>query len=212
MARKDQMLTAAQRLRPRRDAARENGRLGGFRRAEYYDTEILSEWAANGGRAVLAKYGRDHFVELRKRRKNRRTDEITREERDAYEASMLATRLMSARRNGQKGGLARRALYGAQQRSEWARQGGIATRARYGKEYYREIRKKRKKYLKGYLTRKTKERLGETYRRIVSELAEDPHVASLGKFLAERQQASPRTLLGWSLLRALEHSLPPSDK
>jgi hypothetical protein len=38
------------------------------------------------------------------------------------------------------------------------------------------------------LTRKTKERLRETFDRIVSRLVEDPHVASLGKFLAERQQ------------------------
>lgn len=42
---------------------------GGFARACKYDPFILSEWAAMGGRAVLQKYGREHFVEMRKRRK-----------------------------------------------------------------------------------------------------------------------------------------------
>jgi len=83
--------------------------------------------------AVLAKYGREYFVSLRGQRKNLRSGEIAREERDAYDASMLATRLMSFWRNGQKGGLARRALYGAQQCSEWVLQGGMATRERYGR-------------------------------------------------------------------------------
>jgi hypothetical protein len=31
---------------------------------------ILSEWSSKGGRAVLQKYVREYFVELRKRRKN----------------------------------------------------------------------------------------------------------------------------------------------
>jgi hypothetical protein len=36
--------------------------------------------------------------------------------------------------------------------------GGIATRNRYGNEFYREIRKKRKRYLKHYVTQKTKQK------------------------------------------------------
>ena len=40
-----------------------------------------------------------------------------------------------------------------------AREGGIATRNRYGNEFFRQIRKKRRYYRKGYITRKTKERL-----------------------------------------------------
>ena len=39
------MLTAAQRIQRSRNAARENGRQGGFKHAEYYDTEVLSESA-----------------------------------------------------------------------------------------------------------------------------------------------------------------------
>jgi hypothetical protein len=42
-----------------------------------------------------------------------------------------------------------------------AREGGIATRNRYGNDLYRVIRKFRKYYAKGYLTRKTKQRLRE---------------------------------------------------
>jgi len=45
-------------------------RFGGFARASKYEPVILSEWAAMGGNAVLEKYGREYFVELRKRRKN----------------------------------------------------------------------------------------------------------------------------------------------
>jgi hypothetical protein len=51
-------------------AARENGREGGFGRASRYSGEVLSEWASSGGNAVLLKYGREYFSELRKRRKN----------------------------------------------------------------------------------------------------------------------------------------------
>jgi len=104
IARKNQALTAKERLQRHRVAAQENGRQGGFKRAEYYDTEILSEWTAKRGRAMLAKYGRGYFVELRKRRRNRRTDEIAREGRDAYEASMAALRLMRIRRTVRKVG------------------------------------------------------------------------------------------------------------
>src|SRR5215470_3039976 len=137
--------------------------------------------------AVLAKYGREYFVSLRGQRKNLRSGEIAREERDAYDASMLATRLMSFWRNGQKGGLARRALYGAQQCSEWVLQGGMATRERYGKDYYSEIRKLRKRYRKGYVTRKTKERLLESFKReAIKETQQNSAVALLWKFMLER--------------------------
>ena len=211
MTRKNQGLTSTERLQRRRAAAQENGSEGGLKRAEYYDSEVLSEWASKGGRAVLAKYGREYFVELRKRRKAWLND-IQRDDPAAFEKARVAARARAARRNGQRGGLARAALYNAEQRSEWARKGGLATRARYGNDLYRKIRKLRKRYCKGYLTRKTEERLRETFTRTVSSLANDDHLASLGRFLAERQQASPRTLLEWSLLRTLEHSLPPSDK
>jgi hypothetical protein len=43
---------------------------GGRARAARYSVEVLSEWASRGGQAVLAKYGPDYFVQLRKRRKN----------------------------------------------------------------------------------------------------------------------------------------------
>jgi len=39
--------------------------------------------------------------------------------------------------------------------------GGIATRNRYGNEFFRQIRKRHRYYRKGYITRKTKERLRE---------------------------------------------------
>jgi hypothetical protein len=42
---------------------------GGRARADRYSGEVLSEWASRGGQAVLAKYGSDYFVQLRKRRK-----------------------------------------------------------------------------------------------------------------------------------------------
>jgi len=38
---------------------------------------------------------------------------------------------------------------------EWVRLGGIETWVRYGSKFYREIRKKRKCYRKGFWTRKT---------------------------------------------------------
>ena len=54
----------------KRAEAQENGREGGFERADRHPPEKLSEWAAMGGEAVLAKYGPDYFVELRKRREH----------------------------------------------------------------------------------------------------------------------------------------------
>lgn len=138
---------------PRLIAAQENGSNGGYARAGRYSSKKLSEWAAKGGRAILAKHGPDYFVELRKRRRNypRQTE--------PYVVFQDSPRVVAGRQNGQRGGFARAELHGPEQRSEWARRGGIATRARNGKDFYREIRKLRKYYRNGYSTRKTPERL-----------------------------------------------------
>src|SRR5437870_2081803 len=133
-----------------------NGGEGGFKRAEYYDPEVLSEWAAAGGKAVLAKYGRNYFVELRKRRRNLAEDFLRR--KMAFENAQAEARTLARKRGAQRGGVKRGKLYSPEQRSNWARKGGIATRARHGNDFYREIRKSRKRYRTGYLTRKTKGR------------------------------------------------------
>src|SRR6266487_3700480 len=184
MTKNDPVFAASERLQRRRAAAQSNGSEGGFKRAEHYDHEILSEWAAKGGKAVLEKYGPEYFVELRKRRMTCSNDI---ERREAFENAQAKARTMARKRNAQKGGLNRGKLYSPAQRSNWARKGGIATQARYGNDFYRGIRKLRKKYRKGYLARKTKERLRESFTRTVSALAEDDHLAWLGRFLAERQ-------------------------
>jgi hypothetical protein len=51
-------------------SSRENGSYGGQERASRYDSDVLSEWASWGGKAVLEKYGRGYFAEIRKKRKN----------------------------------------------------------------------------------------------------------------------------------------------
>jgi hypothetical protein len=105
-----------------------------------------------GGAAVLHKYGRDYFAQLRKRRKSY----------PKYSESPVITpnwRLRAASENGQKGGLVRAARYSYTHFREWGRLGGIATWVRYSKKFYREIRKKWKCYEKNYFTRKTKMRL-----------------------------------------------------
>jgi hypothetical protein len=135
-------------------SSRENGCEGGRKRAELYEQEVLSEWASRGGEAVLAKYGPDYFSELRKRRKNypKYTDQ----------SSPVVTpnwRSRAARKNGQKGGLARAALYSYEHFREWGRLGGIETWIRHGNKFYREIRKKRKYYRKNYQKPKTIRRL-----------------------------------------------------
>ena len=140
-------------MRRRRIAARENGRNGGYARAGRYSSEKLSEWAAKGGEAVLTKHGPDYFVELRKRRKNYP------KQNEPYAVFQDSPRVVAGRQNGQQGGFARAELHGPERRKEWARLGGIATRTRHGNDFYREIRKLRKYYLPGYLTRKTEERL-----------------------------------------------------
>src|SRR6266568_3587698 len=120
MKKKDQVITA-ERLQDRRAAAQGNGGIGGFKCAEDYGPDVLSEWAAKGGEAVLAKYGREYFVELRKRRMTP-SDEI--ERREAFENAQAEALTMARKRNAQRGGLKRQALYSADQRSDWARQGG----------------------------------------------------------------------------------------
>jgi hypothetical protein len=50
-------------------------------------------------------------------------------------------------------------FYSPEHLREWGRLGGIATRTRYGSEFFRAIRKLRKYYLKGYITRKTKQKM-----------------------------------------------------
>src|SRR5438132_14263910 len=150
MTRKDLVFATTQRLQRRRDAAQANGSEGGSKRAEYYGPDVLSEWASKGGKAVLGKYGREYFVELRKRRRNLVED--LQRWNAAFENSRAKARTMALKRNGQRGGLARAALYSAEQRTDWARKGGITTQARYGNDFYHEIRKLRKRYRKGYLT------------------------------------------------------------
>jgi hypothetical protein len=88
-------------------AARENGRGGGYGRASRYSGEVLSEWASSGGNAVLLKYGREYFAELRKRRKNYPTSTFS-----ESPATPPNWRSIAAKQNGQKGGIARAAFYG----------------------------------------------------------------------------------------------------
>ena len=135
-------------------AARKNGSYGGQERASRYEQVILSEWGFRGGKAVLAKYGPDYFKELRKRRKHY----------PKYSESPVVQpnlRVLAGRQNGHRGGMRRAEFYSPEHLREWARMGGIATRTRHGNEFFREIRKLRKYYLKGYLTQKTKDRLRE---------------------------------------------------
>ena len=135
-------------------AARENGSYGGQERAARYEHEILSEWASWGGKAVLAKYGREYFTELRQRRTSY----------PKYGQSPVVPpnwRLIAARANGRRGGMRRAEYYSAQSLQAMARLGGIATRNRYGNDFFRRIRQKRKHYLHGYVTTKTNERIRE---------------------------------------------------
>jgi hypothetical protein len=140
--------TSAKRLA----SARLNGSEGGRERASRYSGHVLSEWASRGGRAVLHKFGPDYFVQLRKRRKNY-------PKRNESPVITPNWRAMAAWENGQKGGLARAALYSYTHFREWGRLGGIETWCRYGNKHYREIRRKRKYYSKGYFSRKTIKRL-----------------------------------------------------
>jgi hypothetical protein len=153
-------------------AARENGREGGYGRASCYSEDVLSEWASRGGPAVLLKYGREYFAELRKRRKNYPKNT----ESPVIEPNW---RSIAAKQNGQKGGIARAAFYGPDWIREWGRLGGIETRSRHGAEFYREIRSKRKYYKKkGYQTRKTKVRWQKECERLARE-ERNPAIALL---------------------------------
>jgi hypothetical protein len=133
-------------------AARKNGSYGGQERASRYDHVILSEWGSWGGQAVLAKYGREYFVALRKRR----TSYPKYSDPPVIRPSR---RLIAARENGRKGGMRRAERYSSSCLQAMARAGGIATRTRHGNEFFREIRKMRTHYLQGYITRKTKDLL-----------------------------------------------------
>src|SRR5579864_1502665 len=135
-------------------------RFGGFARASKYEPVILSEWAAMGGNAVLEKYGREYFVELRKRRKNYSKPT----EPALFQPNLRLMKKMrqrAAQENGRKGGNRRAELFLPKCRQAMAREGGIATRNRYGSDFFREIRKRRKSYPKGYITKKTKQRIRE---------------------------------------------------
>jgi hypothetical protein len=55
--------------------------------------------------------------------------------------------------------LARAKRYSEEHLVEWGRRGGLAVRKLYGRNYYREIRRLRTYYRRGYLTRKTKQRI-----------------------------------------------------
>lgn len=136
-------------------AARQNGSLGGEERARRFadQPEVLAEWSSWGGKAILKKYGPEHFVKIRQLRQDypSRTN-IT------FPAPPLRRSIVAAI-NGRKGGRARAQWYGAEHRREWGRLGGLATKNRHGSEFFREIRKKRTTYYKGYMTTKTKTRL-----------------------------------------------------
>ena len=161
-------------------AARENGSEGGRKRASVYSGDVLSEWASHGGKTVLAKYGSDYFAGLRKRRRNY-------PKQNESPVIQPNWRKIMARENGQKGGLTRAARYSPECFREWGRLGGIGTRARYGKKFYREIRKERKYYKKGYLTRKTKMRLRKKYDRLASKASKENNsaIAELWKSVAK---------------------------
>jgi hypothetical protein len=148
-------------------ASRLNASCGGEARAARYEPLILSEWASKGGKAVLEKYGREHFIEMRKKRsiyekhRAQRSKDLQAEGTERYNCALKKMRSTLARVNGHKGGVQRAKLFGPKCRQAMAREGGIATRNRYGKEFFREIRKKRTYYPKGYMTKKTKQRMYE---------------------------------------------------
>jgi hypothetical protein len=135
-------------------SACQNASLGGEARARRFadQPELLKEWSSWGGKAVLEKYGREHFVEIRKLRQDY-PSKCNFSEADRIRRSIVA------KVNGRKGGLVRAELYGESHRREWGRSGGLATKSLYGSDFFRLIRKRRFTYRKGYITRKTKLRL-----------------------------------------------------
>ena len=142
--------------------ARRNGSYGGRVRASRHDPAILCEWSSRGGKAVLEKYGREYFKGLRRRRK--------RYPKQSVVVAQTSPRVVAARKNGQRGGLARAEKHDAAELKGWARMGGLATRSRHGPNFFRGIRKLRKQYRKGYVTRKTKKRLQAEAREINERL------------------------------------------
>jgi hypothetical protein len=169
-------------------AARENGSEGGRKRASAYSGDVLSEWASHGGKPVLAKYKSNYFAELRKRRKNYPKQNESPVIRPNW-------RSIKAWENGQKGGLARAARYSPEHLKEWGRLGGIETRTRYGKKFYREIRKKRKQYKKGYLTRKTKMRLRKKYERLEIKASKEQNSAIAGLWKVAANEFATRSIV-----------------
>jgi hypothetical protein len=161
-------------------AARKNGREGGLERASRYGPEVLAEWSSRGGKVVVAKYGREYFIALRKRRKHY--------PKYSQPAAQPSPRLLAGKRNGEKGGNARAERHSPEQLREWARIGGIATRERHGLEFFRGIRKLRRHYKKGYLQHKTKKRLERQADRVIQRLekkildaAEDYYAGPYGR-------------------------------
>jgi hypothetical protein len=180
------MLQTPEAVQRRSAAARENGSYGGEQRARDYGPEVLSEWAAWGGNAVLAKYGRQYFSDLRKRRKNypkysmKSLEELA---ADQWANARKTAAMAAAKNNGRRGGYARAKRHSAEERSEWAQRGGKATHERYGNHFYRKIRKLRKTYRKGYLTKKSKER----HRKWLERLANtDPGFAPICQALIKK--------------------------
>jgi hypothetical protein len=129
-------------------------RFGGFARACKYEPVILSEWAAKGGQAVLQKYGREHFVEMRKRRKNYSRQHTEPEAFELDPSVMKKLRQRAARENGRKGGELRAERYFPKCRQAMAREGGIATRNRYGNDFFRGDQEKAQELSKGLYDKK----------------------------------------------------------
>ncbi len=98
----------------------------------------------------------------------------------------ISPRVVAAKMNGRRGGLARAARYSAEERSEWARRGGKATQECYGNDFYRAIRKLRKEYRKGYQTQRTKERQRKTFETL-AKTEPNPALAALLKFSAKKR-------------------------
>jgi general stress protein YciG len=132
---------------------RENGSIGGEERASRHDPVVLQDWSSRGGKQVLEKYGREYFVELRKKRKHYPSFWTS-------PSNKRKLRSLTNQRNGRKGGVACASRYGSEHLKELGWLGGIATRNRHGSNFFREIRKEREYYPpQGYKTRKTKARL-----------------------------------------------------
>jgi hypothetical protein len=57
-------------------------------------------------------------------------------------------RVIAARKNGREGGLERASRYGPEVLAEWSSRGGKTVVEKYGREYFTELRKRRKRYPK----------------------------------------------------------------